>query len=76
VVKKPIVDSGILSDSEIGMIGSALFFAYAIGKLTMDFLLIEAIFVVLWLQFIINSAYQFSIGFYNVVYSFRYFMGS
>jgi OPA family sugar phosphate sensor protein UhpC-like MFS transporter len=34
VVKKPIVDSGILSDSEIGMIGSALFFAYAICKLT------------------------------------------
>lgn len=38
VVKKPIVDSGILSDSEIGMIGSALFFAYAIGKLTNGFL--------------------------------------
>ena len=32
VVKKPIVDSGILSDSEIGMIGSALFFAYAINR--------------------------------------------
>ena len=38
VVKKPIVDSGILSDSELGMIGSALFFAYAIGKLTNGFL--------------------------------------
>ncbi|MDO5977464.1 MFS transporter [Flavivirga spongiicola] len=38
VVKKPIVDSGILTDSEIGMIGSALFFAYAIGKLTNGFL--------------------------------------
>lgn len=38
VVKKPIVDSGFLNDSEIGMIGSALFFAYAIGKLTNGFL--------------------------------------
>lgn len=38
VVKKPIVDSGILTDSEIGLIGSALFFAYAIGKLTNGFL--------------------------------------
>ncbi len=38
VVKKPIVDSGILNDSELGMIGSALFFAYAIGKLTNGFL--------------------------------------
>ena len=38
VVKKPIVDAGILTDSELGMIGSALFFAYAIGKLTNGFL--------------------------------------
>ncbi|MEP5339032.1 MAG: MFS transporter [Algibacter sp.] len=38
VVKKPIVDAGILTDSEIGMVGSALFFAYAIGKLTNGFL--------------------------------------
>lgn len=38
VVKKPIVDSGILNESELGLIGSALFFAYAIGKLTNGFL--------------------------------------
>ena len=38
VVKKPIVDSGILSDSELGMIGSALFFSYAIGKLANGFI--------------------------------------
>ena len=38
VVKKPIVDAGILTDSEIGMVGSALFFAYAIGKLINGFL--------------------------------------
>jgi OPA family sugar phosphate sensor protein UhpC-like MFS transporter len=38
VVKKPIVDSGLLTESELGLIGSALFFAYAIGKLTNGFL--------------------------------------
>ena len=38
VVKKPLVDAGILTDGELGMIGSALFFAYAIGKLTNGFL--------------------------------------
>lgn len=38
VVKKPIVDAGILTESELGIIGSTLFFAYAIGKLTNGFL--------------------------------------
>ncbi|OQY02320.1 MAG: hypothetical protein B6I20_07010 [Bacteroidetes bacterium 4572_117] len=38
VVKKPIVDSGLLTESELGIIGSALFFSYAIGKLTNGFL--------------------------------------
>ena len=38
VVKKPIVDAGILDDAQIGMVGSALFFSYAVGKLTNGFL--------------------------------------
>jgi OPA family sugar phosphate sensor protein UhpC-like MFS transporter len=38
VVKKPIVDAGILTESELGIIGSTLFFAYAIGKFTNGFL--------------------------------------
>ena len=38
VVKKPIVDAGILTESELGIIGSALFFSYAIGKLSNGFL--------------------------------------
>ncbi len=38
VIKKPIVDAGILSESQLGMIGSALFFSYAVGKLTNGFL--------------------------------------
>lgn len=38
VVKKPMVDAGILNESQLGMVGSALFFSYAIGKLTNGFL--------------------------------------
>lgn len=38
VVKKPIVDAGILTESQLGIIGSALFFSYAIGKLANGFL--------------------------------------
>ncbi|MFH4969526.1 MFS transporter [Gaetbulibacter sp. M240] len=38
VVKKPIVDSGLLTESQLGIIGSALFFSYAVGKLTNGFL--------------------------------------
>lgn len=38
VVKKPIVDAGILDESQLGMVGSALFFSYAVGKLTNGFL--------------------------------------
>lgn len=38
VVKKPIVDSGVLTESQLGIIGSALFFSYAVGKFSNGFL--------------------------------------
>jgi OPA family sugar phosphate sensor protein UhpC-like MFS transporter len=38
VVKKPLIDGGIFTPSELGMIGSALFYTYAIGKLGNGFL--------------------------------------
>lgn len=38
VVKKPLLDAGIFTPNELGMIGSALFFTYALGKLTNGFL--------------------------------------
>lgn len=38
VIKKPIIDEGLLTESQLGIIGSALFFAYAIGKLTNGFI--------------------------------------
>ena len=38
VVKKPLIDEGVFTPMELGMIGSALYYAYAIGKLTNGFL--------------------------------------
>jgi len=38
VVKKPLIDAGIFTPVELGMIGSALFWAYAAGKLVNGFL--------------------------------------
>ena len=38
VVKKPILDNGLLDASQLGMIGSALLFSYAIGKFVNGFL--------------------------------------
>ena len=31
VVKKPIVDEGVFSETELGIIGAVLFFTYAVG---------------------------------------------
>ncbi len=38
VVKKPLIDAGIFSASELGIIGAALLYSYALGKLTNGFL--------------------------------------
>jgi len=38
VVKKPLIDGGILSAYELGVIGSGLLYGYALGKLTNGFL--------------------------------------
>jgi OPA family sugar phosphate sensor protein UhpC-like MFS transporter len=38
VVKKPLIDAGIFSPAELGLIGSAFFYTYAFGKLTNGFL--------------------------------------
>ena len=38
VVKKPIIDEGILDATQLGLIGSVLLFAYAIGKFVNGFL--------------------------------------
>jgi OPA family sugar phosphate sensor protein UhpC-like MFS transporter len=38
VVKKPLIDAGIFSPQDLGLIGSALFYTYALGKLVNGFL--------------------------------------
>jgi OPA family sugar phosphate sensor protein UhpC-like MFS transporter len=38
VVKKPLIDAGIFSPQDLGLIGSALFYTYAFGKLVNGFL--------------------------------------
>ncbi|MFH0881925.1 MAG: MFS transporter [bacterium] len=38
VVKKPLIDGNIFSAEELGIIGSAIFYTYAFGKLTNGFL--------------------------------------
>ena len=38
VVKKPLIDAGIFSPQDLGLIGSALFYSYAFGKLVNGFL--------------------------------------
>jgi len=38
VAKKPMMDAGILTPVELGIIGSLLFYSYAVGKLTNGFL--------------------------------------
>lgn len=38
VVKKPLIDQGLFTPAELGTIGSALFYTYAIGKLSNGFL--------------------------------------
>jgi MFS transporter, OPA family, sugar phosphate sensor protein UhpC len=38
VVKKPLIDDGIFSAQQLGLISSAIFYSYAFGKLTNGFL--------------------------------------
>jgi OPA family sugar phosphate sensor protein UhpC-like MFS transporter len=37
VIKKPVLTEGILTETQLGIIGSALFFSYAVGKLVNGF---------------------------------------
>lgn len=38
VVKQPMIDSGLLNASQLGVIGSAMFFVYAVGKFSNGFI--------------------------------------
>lgn len=67
VIKKPIADSGILTESQLGMMGSALFIAYAVGKFFNGFLADRCNprrFLALGL--LISAAVNLMLGFTNV----------
>jgi OPA family sugar phosphate sensor protein UhpC-like MFS transporter len=38
VVKQPLIDEGVLSAGQLGLVGSALFFVYAVGKFVNGFI--------------------------------------
>lgn len=38
IVRKPIVEDGVFTETELGIIGSCLFFVYAVGKMANGFL--------------------------------------
>jgi OPA family sugar phosphate sensor protein UhpC-like MFS transporter len=68
VVKKPLIDAGVFGPAELGMIGSALFYAYAIGKLTNGFLADHAnIKRFLPLGFLLTALCNVGMGFSNTV---------
>lgn len=56
VVKKPLIDAGIFTPVELGLIGSALFYTYAVGKLVNGFLADHANIKVFFATGVIMSA--------------------
>lgn len=69
VVKKPLIDGGIFTVEELGIIGSAFFYAYAFGRFTNGFLAdhsnIKKLFPLgLLVSAIINLAMGFTILFW------------
>jgi MFS transporter, OPA family, sugar phosphate sensor protein UhpC len=56
VVKKPLIDEGIFSPQDLGLIGSALFYSYAFGKLVNGFLADHANIKVFFATGVIASA--------------------
>jgi OPA family sugar phosphate sensor protein UhpC-like MFS transporter len=69
VVKKPLIDAGIFGPAELGLIGSALFYSYAIGKLTNGFLADHAnMKKFLAVGFLLSALCNFGMGFSTVVW--------
>ncbi|MEZ5531291.1 MAG: MFS transporter [Steroidobacteraceae bacterium] len=68
VVKKPLIDAGIFSPTDLGLIGSALFYTYAVGKLVNGFLADHANMKVFFAFAVIVSALlNIGMGFSTVV---------
>jgi OPA family sugar phosphate sensor protein UhpC-like MFS transporter len=56
VVKKPLIDGGMFSADQLGIIGSAIFYAYAFGKLVNGFLADHANIKTFWAAGVLLSA--------------------
>jgi OPA family sugar phosphate sensor protein UhpC-like MFS transporter len=56
VVKKPLIDAGIFSADQLGLIGSAIFYVYAFGKLVNGFLADHANMKRFWAAGVLISA--------------------
>ena len=64
LVKPSMIDAGVFTPAEFGLIGSALFYTYALGKLTNGFLADHAnIRVFLPFGFIMSALCNFGMGF-------------
>ncbi len=69
VVKKPLIDAGIFGPADLGLIGSALFYTYAIGKLTNGFLADHAnMKKFLAAGFLLSALCNFGMGFSTAVW--------
>jgi MFS transporter, OPA family, sugar phosphate sensor protein UhpC len=71
VMKKQIIDEGLFTETQIGIIGSALFFTYAVGKFANGFLTDRAnIRRFMATGIFISAIINLILGFYHVFYAF------
>jgi len=69
VVKKPLIDGGIFSAEQLGIIGSALFYTYAVGKLSNGFLADHANLRVFFATgVLVSAAINIGMGFSTVLW--------
>jgi OPA family sugar phosphate sensor protein UhpC-like MFS transporter len=70
VVKKPLIDEGIFSPQDLGLIGSALFYSYAFGKLVNGFLADHANIKIFFATGVIASALiNIGMGFSTILWA-------
>ena len=81
VAKKPMMDAGILDATELGVIGSLLFYTYAFGKLTNGFLADRAniakfMSTGLFISAIVNLIFGFTTSFWVLLFFGQLMAGS
>lgn len=72
VIKSPLIGEGVVSELQVGIIGSALFYAYAVGKLFNGFLadrvnIRKFATIGLLVSAVVNLLLGFEVGFYLFV---------